>query len=244
MADEQITSNTANIPYINLIDQSSDQAAPTSGRAILYVKGGVAYVRLPAGDPAPIGGAVALAEGRLAVGDGDGILSPLALGAAGQVVTADASGFATWDDLPAAPAQVGASPISIPPWAFDSYTGNAPGLAGSASTYGGGWLTVTTTAQNDSLTYKLALVAGTYSLRIVGVKGNTCGIITATLGGVSAGTFDQYSSSFVYNQTWEQTGIVVAASGLADLVLTMATKNGSSSNYKYYLTSIALWRTA
>lgn len=100
MADEQITSNTANIPYVNLINNGSDQAAPSAGRAILYIKSGVAYVRLDTGDPVPVGGAVALAEGRLAIGDGSGELSALALGTEGQVVTADASGFATWDDAP------------------------------------------------------------------------------------------------------------------------------------------------
>lgn len=101
MADEQITSNTANIPYVNFTNVGSDQAAPASGRAILYIKNGVAYVRLDTGSPTPVGGAVALAEGRLAVGDGSGELSALALGTEGQVVTADASGFATWDDAPA-----------------------------------------------------------------------------------------------------------------------------------------------
>lgn len=101
MADEQITSNTANIPYINMINAGSDQAAPSSGRAVLYIKNGVAYVRLDTGSPTPVGGAVALAEGQLAIGDGSGELTALAVGTEGQVVTADASGLATWDDLPA-----------------------------------------------------------------------------------------------------------------------------------------------
>lgn len=97
MADEQITSNTANIPYVNFTNVGSDQAAPAAGRAILYIKSGVAYVRLDAGDPVAVGGSVALAEGRLAVGNGSGVLSALALGTEGQVVTADASGHAVWD---------------------------------------------------------------------------------------------------------------------------------------------------
>lgn len=100
MADEQITSNTANIPYVNLINVGSDQAAPSAGRAILYIKEGVAYVRLDTGAPVAIGGAVALPEGRLAIGDGSGVLSALALGTEGQLVTADASGFATWAAAP------------------------------------------------------------------------------------------------------------------------------------------------
>lgn len=102
MADEQITSSTANIPYINFINVGSDQAAPSAGRAVLYIKSGVAYVRLDTGDPVPVGGAVSLAEGQLAVGDAGGTLSALALGTEGDVVTADASGHASWAS-PAAP---------------------------------------------------------------------------------------------------------------------------------------------
>lgn len=96
MADEQITSNTANIPYVNFLDVGADQTAPTAGRAILYIKSGVANVRLPDGTVTPIGGAVALADGQLAVGNGSGVLSALALGTEGDVVTADAGGKATW----------------------------------------------------------------------------------------------------------------------------------------------------
>lgn len=109
MADEQITSSTANIPYVNFINVGSDQAAPSAGRAILYIKSGVAYVRLDTGDPVPVGGVVALAEGQLAVGDGSGILSALALGDEGDVVTADANGMATW----ATPAPGGTSDYTL-----------------------------------------------------------------------------------------------------------------------------------
>lgn len=111
MADEQITSSTANIPYINMINVGSDQAAPSAGRAIIYVKSGVPYVRLDTGSPAPIGGVVALAEGQLAVGDGSGVLSALSLGTEGDVVTADASGYATWA-APAAPGGSGDTQIA------------------------------------------------------------------------------------------------------------------------------------
>lgn len=96
MADVQIDQDAANIPAINVINGVSDASAPGSGHAKLYVKDGVLYVRLDTGDPVAVGGLVALAEGQLAIGDGSGDLSALALGTEGYVVTADANGFATW----------------------------------------------------------------------------------------------------------------------------------------------------
>lgn len=89
-------SDSLNNPALNFENRSTDPTAPGSGRALLYIKDGAAYVRLPSGDPVAIGGVVALAQGRLAIGDGSGALSALALGTEGYVVTADASGFATW----------------------------------------------------------------------------------------------------------------------------------------------------
>src|SRR5512146_2047376 len=102
MADVQIDQDAANIPAVNVVDQVSDPSAPGTGHVLLYVKAGVLYVRLSDGTVASVGGAVTLPEGRLAIGDGDDLLSALALGSEGDVVTADASGFATWA-APAAP---------------------------------------------------------------------------------------------------------------------------------------------
>jgi len=94
--DVAINNDGANIPSVNLAVQGSDPAAPGSGRAQLYVKSGGLYVRYSSGDPVLAGGDVALAEGQLAIGDGTGVLSALGVGTEGDVVTADASGFATW----------------------------------------------------------------------------------------------------------------------------------------------------
>lgn len=96
MADVQIDQDAANIPAINVVDQGADPTAPGAGHVLLYIKSGALYVRLSDGTIAPVGGVASLAEGQLAVGDGSGLLSALALGTAGDVVTADSSGFATW----------------------------------------------------------------------------------------------------------------------------------------------------
>lgn len=91
-----IDADSLNNPAINFENRSTDPAAPGSGRAKLYIKDGEVYVRLDTGDPAVVGGSIALAEGLLAIGSAAGILSALAAGTEGQVVTADASGHATW----------------------------------------------------------------------------------------------------------------------------------------------------
>lgn len=108
MADVAINADGANIPSVNFGVQGSDVAAPGSGRAQLYVKAGGVYVRYSTGDPTALGGGVTLAEGQLAIGDGDGALAALDLGEEGQVVTADGSGFAAWADAPA-----GAGALSV-----------------------------------------------------------------------------------------------------------------------------------
>lgn len=102
-----IDADSLNNPAVNFENRSTDPAAPGSGRAKLYVKNGGVYVRLDTGDPAAVGGDIALAQGRLAVGSAGGILSALALGTEGYLVTADASGYATW----AAPGEAGSGDL-------------------------------------------------------------------------------------------------------------------------------------
>lgn len=97
-----INADSLNNPGVNFENRSTDHAAPGSGRAMLYIKNGSVYVRLDTGDPVAVGGVVTLAEGQLAVGDGSDLLSALALGTEGYVVTADASGKAVWAEAPSA----------------------------------------------------------------------------------------------------------------------------------------------
>jgi len=101
MADVAINSDSANIPAVNFGVQGSDPSAPGSGRAVIYVKSGGVYVRFSTGDPASVGGGLALAEGQLAIGDENGQATALALGSSGYVVTAGVDGKADWAELPA-----------------------------------------------------------------------------------------------------------------------------------------------
>lgn len=244
MADEQITSNTANIPFVNLINVGSDQAAPSAGRAILYIKGGVAYVRLDTGAPVAIGGAVALPEGRLAIGDGSGELSALALGTEGQLVTADASGFATWDDPPSAPAGGGGSGnIIILPFTYATKTGGTVTNVASMQDWLAFYTHFVPAAQNDELTFKVNLDAATYDLRLLHVRYTDKGIYTVAIDGTTVATLDGYGTVAHY-VILTQTGISVATAGLKTLSVKMATKNASSTSYEMALCAILLNRTA
>jgi len=104
-----INADAANIPAVNFVDQGSDPANPGSGHVLLYTKGGEVYVRGDTGAAVPVGGTPALAEGQIAIGDGSDLLSALALGTEGDVLTADAAGMATW----AAPAGGGEAFVGV-----------------------------------------------------------------------------------------------------------------------------------
>lgn len=244
MADEQITSNTANIPYLNLIDVGSDQAAPAAGRAILYVKSGALYVRRSTGDPASVGGSVTLASGRLAVGDGDGLLSALALGTEGQLVTADASGHATWADPASATGGPFGGHVTLLPMAYESYSGHPLAFMPSGTGWLQGWWTQAAPAQDDSWTFKVSMSAGTYTFMFLGLQAADAPILHVYDGATQLGTVDTYATSYAYSVPLKATGLVVASSGLKDLKIAAESKNASSSGYKVYAQMFALWRTA
>lgn len=101
----------------------------------------------------------------------------------------------------------------------------------------------TGTAQNDEITFPVALATGTYKFEIYYVKGNNCGILTLQIDGSSVGTIDMYNGSTSYDISGSITGIVVATAGLKTVSLKIATKNASSSNYRMNLTACSLIRT-
>lgn len=98
-------------------------------------------------------------------------------------------------------------------------------------------------AQNDEIVFSVRLGAGTYTLQLLHQKGNNRGIYTFQVDGSSVGTIDGYDSSTV-NSSDTVTGIAVTSSGTHTLRVLMATKNGTSSNYRGAMSAIFLTRTA
>lgn len=99
-------------------------------------------------------------------------------------------------------------------------------------------------SQNDYIEWKILLNAGTWELFFNYLKNNNNGIYTVTLDGVTIATIDAYAASLASAQRSITSSIVVGSTGQHLLRFTMATKNGSSSNYYGQLQYIQIRRTA
>lgn len=101
-----------------------------------------------------------------------------------------------------------------------------------------------THAQNDEITFKVYLMAGTWALDVMYTKSSSFGIMTISIDGSSIGTVDAYAGSTEVNKISEITGITVATGGLKTVSIKIATKNASSSSYNCYLGALNFRRTA
>jgi len=99
-------------------------------------------------------------------------------------------------------------------------------------------------ANGDNISYKVYLQAGTYTLQILVKKDTDQAILDVDIDDTEVATEDLYNSPAVFNYSMTQADIVIAASGLYTLKLRADGKNGSSSAYRFYVSVIALWRTA
>jgi len=113
----------------------------------------------------------------------------------------------------------------------------------TAAWYAGMWRN-SSFAQNDEISYKVYLTAGTYTLWTLGKSDTTMAIWTITIDGNSIGTLDYYGGSVVRNTIKSITGISVASSGIKLVNIKAATKNASSSDYHLGIQRIAFARTA
>jgi hypothetical protein len=244
LADVAINSDSANIPAVNFAVQGSDPAAPGTGRAIIYVKSGGVYVRRDTGDPVAVGGGVALAEGQLAVGDGSGALSALALGTEGQLVTADADGFATWANAPeGGGGGTNTYRQEVMPGGYSAYTGGAPTPVAATNQLTGLIWQPASPANADDMSWILDLSAGTWSFRVIWFRYTNRGIGDLWLDSSEIGSQDQYGTQLA-NNVWTITGVSVATGGLHTLKLVADGKNASSSGYAVGVSWISAWRTA
>jgi hypothetical protein len=96
---------------------------------------------------------------------------------------------------------------------------------------------------NDELNWDIILSAGIWTIEALYFSNPANGIITFQLDGVTAGTLDTYSAGNVSNVRGSVTGITVATGGKKRLKALMATKNASSSSYRFEMQHIQLRRT-
>jgi hypothetical protein len=95
-----------------------------------------------------------------------------------------------------------------------------------------------------NFTLKAYLSAGTYTMRVLGIKSSPNGIVDIDIDASEVMTFDQYDASTLYNEVWTQTGITISTAGLKSIKVRVDGKNPSSGNHYVDITSITLWRTA
>lgn len=98
--------------------------------------------------------------------------------------------------------------------------------------------------QNAEMTHNVVLGAGTWSIELLLEKHENAGIISVQFDGVEKGTIDAYAASPEFNALPSIANIIVPITKKIELKLKLTGKNGSSSGYYGYLTSIKLQRTA
>ena len=128
-----------------------------------------------------------------------------------------------------------ANPVAtVGTWAYT--TDNAAPLAALLSN--------STTAQNDSCSFDLALAAGTYAVTTWYTVAANGGIVTVTLGAISVDTIDSYNASTIKFQSHTASGIVVPATGKYRLTFLVGSKNPSASSFHWNFQLVILNRTA
>lgn len=135
--------------------------------------------------------------------------------------------------------------IQLPPWFPFSNSGWGT-LDTSTVLQFGARLTTDNTAQGNSVTFKITPRAGTWRFDLLHSRATNYGIATITIDGVSIGTADFYNGSTVHGSESSITGITIANTPIfapVSLVLTMSTKNASSSAYGAGINFICLRRT-
>ena len=99
-------------------------------------------------------------------------------------------------------------------------------------------------ANNDEISYKIELSAGTYTLNILTTLGESRGIMKWYIDDIEVASFDNYSASPTFNVVKQQIGIFIPTIGLKTLKLKVVGKNPLATGYCAFLQNISLWRTA
>lgn len=97
---------------------------------------------------------------------------------------------------------------------------------------------------DNEFIHNIPLLAGTWTVTVIGTTASDYGISTVQFDGVSVGTLDWYSAGTTQNVVKQITGITVATSTIYAVKFKMATKHASASSYKFAPALVTLRRTA
>ena len=239
-----VNTDTVYIPGVMFTDQDVDPPDPSLGHSLVYTKGGQVYVYGHDGTPAPVGGTPALTQDLLAVGASGDLLSALSAGATGAVPTRQADGTIAEVVPTGGGGGGGGSPIILDPRLYSAIgsgdlSGQTTGLQ-----YSGYYFLLGTATDGNHIDWLVDLAPGTYTFRWFGAASSDHAIISVRIDGTEVATFDDYSSSVVWNTIHTITGIAVASGGLHTVSFVANGKNASSSGYGLVLTLAGLWRTS
>ena len=106
-----------------------------------------------------------------------------------------------------------------------------------------GWVNVSDSAQNDSISFDFACNAGTHTLEFFHLPFQNRGIYTLRIDGSTIGTIDGYATGLVPTRSL-LSGITIGTAGQHTLTVLMATKNASSSAYMGMMDHAVLTQTA
>lgn len=106
-----------------------------------------------------------------------------------------------------------------------------------------GWVNVSDSAQNDSISFDFVCNAGTHTLEFYHLPFQNRGIYTLRIDGSTIGTIDGYATGLVPTRSL-LSGITISTTGQHTLTVLMATKNASSSAYMGMMDHAVLTQTA
>jgi len=138
----------------------------------------------------------------------------------------------------------GEGALFLLPYTLYSVVAGVFTIAFSSGRLFGQALTSDSQADQDEVTWKGYLAAGTYTIVIGGQEYINSGIHKILVDGVTVMTWDAYAASLENNHREVQTGIVISTSGIKTISLKIDGKNASSGGYTSDTSMIAFYRTA
>lgn len=102
----------------------------------------------------------------------------------------------------------------------------------------------TSSANNDSIQWRVFLAAGTYTLCFFTITTDGRAILDVDIDAAEVASFDCYSGATIFNVIKRQTGIIVASSGVKLITTRLDGRNASSSAFLIDIVALVFWRTA
>ncbi len=142
-----------------------------------------------------------------------------------------------------AAAPVGEGHINLFPWNYNAIVQGSWAFRPFAEQWAGFAIWNSSDIIGDAISWKAYLDAGTYTIRMMGIKFDRGAICTIAIDGTDIAVFNTYRSTYSYNEVFSDTGNVIATAGLKTITLTVS-KEPLADSQRVQFSQLALWRTA